>query len=123
QPIVALSDTYYQAAELEAMLPVVLRTRIAGIHASCESGRRKDTGEAWQHIAATPGVDPARWLHVGDNACSDVQIPLDAGFRAPLHVLRPSTLLQTVPALRPLHPGPAPASRWEDSLWLGLVAN
>src|SRR5690606_18150873 len=54
---------------------------------------------------------------------SDVQVPQDAGFRAPLHVLRPSTLLETVPALRPLHPGPATATRWQDSLWLGLVAN
>src|SRR5690606_31021573 len=102
RPIVALSDTYYHATELQAMLPAALRPRITDIRASCDSGRRKDTGEAWRHIAATPGVDPARWLHVGDNACSDVQVPQDAGFRAPLHVLRPSTLLETVPALRPL---------------------
>ncbi|MDQ2701776.1 MAG: polysaccharide biosynthesis protein [Pseudomonadota bacterium] len=119
----ALSDTYYHAPELQAMLPPALRNRIGEIRASCDTGARKDSGEAWRRIADEPGVDPAHWLHLGDNACSDVQAPQDLGFRAPLHVLRPSSLLETVPALRPLHPGAAAGTRWQDSLWLGLVAN
>lgn len=123
RPVVALSDTYYHAPELRGMLPPALQTRIGEVRASCDTGERKDTGDAWRRIAADPGNDPARWLHVGDNACSDVQLPQDLGFRPPLHVLRPASLLETVPALRPLHPGAAAGIRWQDSLWLGLVAN
>lgn len=122
-PLVALSDTYYGAAALRAMLPSTLQDRVGRIDASCETGARKDTGEAWERIVAMPGVDPARWLHIGDKACSDVQVPQDMGFRPPLHVLRPSALLELVPPLRPLHPGAATAIAWQDSLWLGLVAN
>jgi FMN phosphatase YigB (HAD superfamily) len=123
RPVMALSDTYYHAAELRPLLPAALQARIGAIEASCETGARKDSGEAWRRIAQAPGRDPARWLHVGDNACSDVQVPQDLGFRPPLHVLRPAALLELVPALRALHPGPATTTAWQDSLWLGLVAN
>jgi len=123
RPVIAVSDTYYRPPELQAMLPATLRHRIDEVRASCHTGERKDTGGAWRRIAAAPGVDPARWLHVGDNACSDVQVPQDLGFRPPLYLLRPASLLQTVPALRPLSRGAGAGTRWQDSLWLGLVAN
>lgn len=123
RPVLALSDTYYHAAELRAMLPAALRERIDGIDTSCETGTRKDSGDAWRRIAQAPGVDASRWLHAGDNACSDVQVPQALGFRPPLHVLRPAALLECVPALRALSPGPASTTAWQDSLWLGLVAN
>lgn len=123
RPVVAVSDTYYRAVELRAMLPAEVAQRLGAIRASCETDERKDTGAAWAAIAAAPGVDRSRWLHVGDHPCSDVQRPLDLGFHAPLHVPGPAALLQLVPALRPLHPGPAAQVAWQDSLWLGLVAN
>lgn len=123
RPLIALSDTYYHASELRSMFPPGLRTRIGEVRASCETGERKDSGEAWKRIAREPDTDPAHWLHIGDNACSDIQIPQDFGFRPPLHVLRPASLLEAVPALRPLHPGAATNTRWQDSLWLGLIAN
>lgn len=123
RPVVAVSDTYYRAAELRAMLPAEIGQRLGEIRASCETGERKDSGAAWRAIAAAPGVDRSRWLHVGDHPGSDVQRPLDLGFHPPLHVPGPAALLQLVPALRPLHPGPAAQVAWQDSLWLGLVAN
>lgn len=123
RPLLALSDTYYHADELRAMLPGALQARIGAIDASCQTGARKDSGDAWRRIAQAPGVERTRWLHVGDNPCSDVQIPQDLGFRPPLHVLRPAALLELVPALRPLSPGAASDTSWQDSLWLGLVAN
>ncbi len=123
RPVELVSDTYYRASELRSLLPAEVAMRVGAIRASCETGQRKDSGAAWRAIATAPGVERARWLHVGDHPCSDVQRPLDLGFHPPLHVLRPAMLLELVPALRPLVPGPAGALAWQDSLWLGLVAN
>jgi FMN phosphatase YigB (HAD superfamily) len=121
--VVAVSDMYLKADELSLALPASVSAVVRKVHVSCENGWRKDTGEAWQHLPQTEGIPSSDWLHVGDNEHSDVQLPQTRGFIHPVHVLRSSALLEVVPALRSLRPKPAQLDRWQDQLWLGLVAN
>lgn len=119
--IVAVSDMYLPKAVIEQMLERVGVDFIDAIYLSNETGWRKDTGEAWRRLPEVEGVEPNAWLHIGDNEHSDIQMPVDANYLMPVHVLRPSALIETVPCLRPLHR--RGAMPWPDQLWLGLVAN
>lgn len=120
---IAVSDMYLTSSELRVALPFNADTYFDGIYVSCETGMRKDDGRAWAFLPAEMAVPRERWLHVGDNEHADIQRPHDAGFMPPVHVLRPSALLELVPALRPLRLSSGQKSRWEDQLVAGLLAN
>lgn len=121
--VVAVSDMYLNDAELRRVLPKPVGDTLQAIHVSCITGWRKDSGKAWRELPSREGVAPAHWLHIGDNEQADVQLPLAYGYIGPVHVLRPSSLLDVVPALRSLRPGRKLLSQWQDQLWLGLLAN
>lgn len=121
--VVAVSDMYLNEADLRRVLPCPVSGTLQAIHVSCATGWRKDSGEAWRELPAKEGIAPAHWLHIGDNERADVQLPLACGYIGPVHVLRPDSLLDVVPALRPLRPSRELLSRWQDQLWLGLIAN
>ena len=121
--VVAVSDMYLDANDLRRVLPAALTGVLREIYVSCNTGWRKDSGEAWRRLPEQLGISPTRWLHVGDNEHSDVQLPLALGFMGPTHVMRPSALFDFVPALRPLRPTAELLRRWPDQLWLGLLAN
>jgi hypothetical protein len=121
--IVAISDMYLDRGELQDVLPPAVTETLQAVHVSCDTGWRKDTGEAWRHLPGKERTAPAHWLHAGDNEHADVQLPQAMGFLHPVHVLRPAALLDVVPALRGLRPAPERRDRWQDQLWLGLVAN
>lgn len=121
--VIAVSDMYLGTEELTDVLPPSATAVIQAIYVSCENGWRKDTGEAWRQLPQVENVRPGDWLHVGDNEHADVQLPQALGFIHPVHALRSSALLELVPALRSLRPRPAQLDRWQDQLWLGLVAN
>jgi len=121
--VIAVSDMYFDANELERVLPASVSAVVRKVHVSCESGWRKDTGEAWQHLPRTEHIPRDEWLHVGDNEHADVQLPQALGFIHPVHVMRSSALLDVVPALRSLRPKLEQLEHWQDQLWLGLIAN
>lgn len=121
--VVAVSDMYLDEATLRNVLPLDASKAVSRFHVSCDSGWRKDSGEAWRRLPEKLGTQRESWLHVGDNEHSDAQVPGDLGFIAPAHVLRPSSLLEVVPSLRSLKPSSARSVRWPDQLWLGLIAN
>lgn len=120
--LVALSDMYMDAATLAHVLPRDAAQLPQAWYVSCETGWRKDRGDVWQALPRAVGVAPGRWLHVGDNERSDVQVPQWHGLLTPVHVLRPAALLEVVPGLRALRPRSHDGA-WQDALWLGLVAN
>ena len=100
-----------------------MQQRISRWWISCETGLRKDATGSWKQLAQREGCDDGLWLHIGDNEHADVQMPQLAGLLTPVHVLRPSALLDVVPGLRPLrHPSGAQAP-WPEQLWRGLLAN
>lgn len=123
QPLTAFSDMYLSRRDMETVLPAAVVRDIGRWRISCETGRRKDNIVTWKQAAREAGAAHRRWLHVGDNEHSDVQLPQQAGLLTPTHVLRPSALFDVVPALRVLrHPQGARAA-WPEQLWRGLLAN
>jgi FMN phosphatase YigB (HAD superfamily) len=123
KPVIGVSDMYLGAAALQQVLPAPVSALLQRIHVSCETGWRKDTGEAWDEIPSLENVSARDWLHVGDNEHSDVQLPQAMGFIHPVHTLRPAALLDLVPSLRMLRPPKRLEGRWQDQLWLGLLVN
>ena len=121
--LVVLSDMYLDAATLRKVLPPTISGLPREFRVSCETGMRKDADLLWQTLPDELGVSPAQWLHVGDNEHSDIQLPRRHGLPAPVHVVRPSALLDVHPALRPLRPARFDSAPWADQLWLGLLAN
>ncbi|MBN8712971.1 MAG: polysaccharide biosynthesis protein [Xanthomonadales bacterium] len=121
--VIAVSDMYLAAEDLRHVLPSAASEPLRAIHVSCDNGWRKDGGAAWRQLPELEGVRPEHWLHVGDNEHADVQLPQAMGFIHPVHALRSGALLDLVPALRPLRPSAAQRGRWQDQLWLGLLAN
>lgn len=119
--LVAVSDMYLNRADLQQVLPAAVRALPRAWYVSCETGWRKDDGQAWEQLPAREGVAERHWLHVGDNEQADIQRPQMHGYLTPVHVLRPSALFDVVPALRPLRPAAGANSAWQDQLWLGLL--
>ncbi len=122
-PLTVLSDMYLAEQDMRAVLPAEVTQRIQRWWISCETGSRKDDRATWQRMAQREGRADGRWLHVGDNEHADVQLPQLAGLLAPVHVLRPSALLDVVPGLRPLRARQGSHAPWPEQLWRGLVAN
>ncbi|MCC8555724.1 rhamnan synthesis F family protein [Xanthomonas hortorum] len=121
--LVALSDMYLDSALLQQVLPADVSALPAAWYVSCETGWRKDADSAWKELPGIENIETSQWLHVGDNEHADIQRPQMHNLLTPVHVLRPSALLEVVPALRPLRPSSGAATRWQDQLWLGLLAN
>lgn len=121
--VIAVSDMYLNAEELRSVLPGAVNDAVGQILVSCETGWRKDTGAAWENLPGHLGTEAKRWLHVGDNEHSDIQLPFTLGFIPPVHVLRTHALLDVVPALRPLRPTRTQSESWSNQLWLGLIGN
>ncbi|PPU91752.1 polysaccharide biosynthesis protein [Xanthomonas populi] len=121
--LVALSDMYLDSALLQQILPPEVSALPAAWYVSCETGWRKDADSAWKKLPDIEKIDTSQWLHVGDNEHGDIQRPQMHKLLTPVHVLRPSALLDVAPALRALRPPLGAATRWQDQLWLGLLAN
>ncbi|MDL5366174.1 rhamnan synthesis F family protein [Xanthomonas sp. NCPPB 2654] len=120
--LVAVSDMYLGSADLQKVLPAAVGGLPQAWYVSCETGWRKDDGQAWEQLPAREGVAARHWMHIGDNEQADIQRPQMHGYLTPVHVLRPSALLDVVPALRPLRPAAGASSPWQDQLWLGLLS-
>ncbi|GGP50244.1 rhamnan synthesis F family protein [Shewanella saliphila] len=85
--ITVASDTYYTLDQVALMLAKVGVTAGYELLVSSELGKRKDNGSLWQHIK--DGLSPDKtFIHVGDNAVADAQIPGDFGLQN-MHILNP----------------------------------
>lgn len=120
---IAISDMYLDSRTLQRVLPAPVPAQLHGWQVSCETGVRKDGSRLWKELPAREGTRADRWLHIGDNERSDVQMPQLSGLATPVHVLRPSALLESIPALRPLRLPADQSSPWPEQLWRGLMAN
>ncbi len=121
--LVALSDMYLPPALLTRVLPPAVVALTPEWWVSCETAMRKDDSATWAAISRREGIPLSRWLHLGDNEHADVQIPQLCGLISPVHIVRPSALLDMVPALRPLRHAAGSKAPWPEQLWRGLVAN
>jgi FMN phosphatase YigB (HAD superfamily) len=82
-----ISDTYYSEHQIVLMLRKAGVTNGYQLYVSSELDLRKDSGTMWafmkEHL-----VDKGSFVHVGDNAVADAQIPGDFGLTN-LHILNP----------------------------------
>lgn len=82
-----ISDTYYSEHQIVLMLRKAGVTNGYQLYVSSELDLRKDSGTMWvfmkEHLA-----DKGSFVHVGDNAVADAQIPGDFGLTN-LHILNP----------------------------------
>lgn len=120
---VLVSDMYLGSRELE---PVLRRLGLDGygrFYGSADTGRRKDRGDVWPHVLEQEGIDQDQLLHVGDHEQVDIQWLVDRQFRAPVHILKPITLLGLLPGGEALIEVMRHQPSWRNELILGLIAN
>ncbi|WP_413694100.1 rhamnan synthesis F family protein [Psychromonas sp. KJ10-2] len=82
-----ISDTYYSEHQIVLMLRKAGVTNGYKLFVSSELGLRKDSGTMWAFMKEEL-ADKGSFVHVGDNAVADAQIPGDFGL-ANLHILNP----------------------------------
>jgi len=85
--VTVASDTYYTQEQVALMLAKVGVSVGFELLVSSDLGKRKDNGTLWQHIKDSIPQGQS-FIHVGDNAVADAQIPGDFGLQN-LHVLNP----------------------------------
>ncbi len=89
--IILVSDMYLSRAHIVAMLH---KCGIGGydeLFVSCDVGARKDDGSMWDMILAR--FNPDRFIHLGDNFRSDIQMLMDRHINTHL-VLNPRAMLE-----------------------------
>lgn len=85
--VMVASDTYYTKDQVTLMLAKVGISVGFDLLVSSDLGKRKDSGTLWQHIKESL-PEGQSFIHVGDNAVADAQIPGDFGLQN-LHILNP----------------------------------
>ncbi len=99
--VVLASDMYLPRSVIETMLT---RYGINGWHKfylSSDNRLRKDTGNFYRQLLVDENVSPHEIMVIGDNEHSDIQIPVDMGFRT-LHIMRPVELARATPRFEPI---------------------
>lgn len=76
--VIITSDTFYSEQHIVSVLDKCGIRRPDALYISSELGARKDRGDLWQVVKAKE-PDHQRFVHIGDNAVSDVQRASDAG--------------------------------------------
>jgi FMN phosphatase YigB (HAD superfamily) len=94
QRVVAITDTCLPEATVRDLIDRAgLSGVVAHLYVSNAVGVRKDTGGLWQHVIEREPTPVDRWLHIGDNEVSDLQMASDHGI-AWAHVPSPAATAQ-----------------------------
>lgn len=84
--VLAISDTWYSAAELHALLAHVgIAIAPEDIITSADHRATKQEGTLFGIVKARTDVDVSAWLHIGDHPVSDEQEPRRQGIATILH--------------------------------------
>ena len=122
QRVVLLSDTVLPRPLMEKLLTDLGLSGYTALYLSSEIGVRKDSGDLYREVAAREGVDISKFLMIGDDEYSDVQIP--QYLRMPCcHIMRPVELARTHSRISPLLEAVNRNGGPHRQLALGLVIN
>lgn len=121
--VILISDTYFERTHVEDILAFKNLDFFDKIYLSCETGKRKDRGDLWDHIIEKEGIYPSNFMHVGDNEESDIQRIHDRGFHNVIHVMRPSVLFRQSKLGDSLWNRISPSSGWRENVLYGKIAN
>jgi len=81
--IILVSDMYLPATHIQRLIEAAgLAAFVEGVVSSADTCHTKASGAAWPLIRERFQLDPARWLHIGDNPISDGLRPMEYGLRA-----------------------------------------
>jgi len=81
--IFVLSDVYLPADHLEQLIRHAgFLDQVEAVISSADSFQAKASGAGFDRVAQQYGLDPAHWLHIGDNPISDGLRPAEKGIRA-----------------------------------------
>lgn len=81
--IILVSDMYLPATHIKRLIAAAgLEAFVDGVVSSADTCHTKASGAAWPLIRERFQLDPARWLHIGDNPISDGLRPMEYGLRA-----------------------------------------
>ncbi len=79
----AMTDIYLPATHIRPLLERVDLARfLTGVVSSADACMAKASGAGFRRLREQAGLDPARWVHVGDNPISDGTRPAEFGIRA-----------------------------------------
>ncbi|MCC6805884.1 MAG: hypothetical protein IT381_00555 [Deltaproteobacteria bacterium] len=117
--VLLVSDMYLRSRHVERLLAKAGVRGHSAIYMSSEIGVRKDTGAMWDYLIAHEGIADRRFLHIGDNEHSDVQMVGDRRLGL-FHVMSPYNLFMLSMLGRKLA-GEVGMSRTPDALYLGPV--
>lgn len=88
--IYIISDTYYLEHQIRKLLEKAGITCRYELYVSSALQLRKDNGSMWdmikEDLSSTGSLE--KFIHIGDNVCSDAQNPGDRGLRS-IHILAP----------------------------------
>lgn len=110
--VVAISDTWYSASELHALLQHAgIDIAVTDIITSADHRASKQEGSLFTIAKSLLGADEADWVHIGDHPISDEQVPGRRGITA---ILQPFDGARATPAATP---------SLADSVRCGLLAS
>lgn len=118
--VVLASDMFLPRATVESMLRANGINIWHALYLSSDTGLRKDSGDTYRHILEQELAAPDSVLMIGDSEHSDLQIPMDLGFRC-AHVLRPVDLARSRPQLNALIESTLDRSDLHAELTLGII--
>lgn len=115
-----VSDMYMQTPDLERLLKKCSVEGYDKLLISCETRRRKDTAEIWEHFMRDGLNAQGKLIHLGDNETSDIQIPGDRKFST-YHVMNALNLFTTTPFGKMLVERLEPRKSLYAGIFLGVV--
>lgn len=80
--VIIISDMYLGKRFVEKLLHSCGYSGWSNVFVSGDLGKMKSTGNMYRHIIDCFRVDVSRWLHIGDNPHSDVNVPRSLGITA-----------------------------------------
>ncbi|MBK6974165.1 MAG: HAD-IA family hydrolase [Sterolibacteriaceae bacterium] len=122
-----LSDMYLDEALVRQLLTRGGYSGFTFVHVSSTTFDTKARGTLYQRILRDYGVEPSRWLHIGDNLDSDVAVARRIGIRT-VHYEKCASRLRNDPVANRRHNGDSPLrgdspeSRVFGSICAGLVS-
>jgi len=121
--VILVSDTYLERKHIENILFSKGIDFYDEIYLSCESGKRKDSGDLWKYVFEREGATRDNFLHIGDNEQSDYQMIGDLGFNHVVHVMRPTALFRQSDLGQYFWEMMRPYNDWRGNLLYGMFAN
>ena len=121
--IILTSDTYLDRDFLERILSANGIDFHSSLYISCEIGKSKDRGDIWEHVLECESVPKSKFLNIGDNEHSDIEVLEDGLFMHPIHIMKPSVIFRQSALGRIFFEIMQPHRGWKNSLLYGLISN